>query len=159
MAWHVLTWSMKVIFAKSVCACVPTEDVSGDEALALQLQQEMDREARAAGNVEEAGLFFCQLCQKDLSSMSPPLRTQHINRCIITSTYTRLCAIILICFTNKAVWVSPSASFSCSADVWMPVKAALLRHHIIIIRSLDRGSQIVPFAERVLNQKKAGLST
>ncbi|XP_051764126.1 structure-specific endonuclease subunit SLX4 [Ctenopharyngodon idella] len=59
-----------------------TEDVSGDEALALQLQQEMDREARAAGDVEEAGLFFCQLCQKDLSSMSPPLRTQHINRCL-----------------------------------------------------------------------------
>ncbi|KAK9967377.1 hypothetical protein ABG768_001780 [Culter alburnus] len=57
-------------------------DVSGDEALALQLQQEMDREARAAGDVEEAGLFFCQLCQKDLSSMSPPLRTQHINRCL-----------------------------------------------------------------------------
>ncbi|XP_077082885.1 structure-specific endonuclease subunit SLX4 isoform X2 [Siphateles boraxobius] len=60
-------------------------DVSGDEALALQLQQEMDREARAAGNVEEAGLFFCQLCQKDLSSMSPPLRTQHINRCLDAS--------------------------------------------------------------------------
>jgi len=52
---------MKVIFAKSVCAWFPTEDVSGDEALALQLQLEMDREARAAGNVEEAGLFFCQL--------------------------------------------------------------------------------------------------
>ncbi|XP_039550871.1 structure-specific endonuclease subunit SLX4 isoform X2 [Pimephales promelas] len=60
-------------------------DVSGDEALALQLQLEMDREARAAGNVEEAGLFFCQLCQKDLSSMSPPLRTQHINRCLDAS--------------------------------------------------------------------------
>lgn len=62
-----------------------TEDVSGDEALALQLQQEMDHEARASGNVEEAGLFFCQLCQKDLSSMSPPLRTQHINRCLDAS--------------------------------------------------------------------------
>ncbi|XP_003201146.4 structure-specific endonuclease subunit SLX4 [Danio rerio] len=63
-----------------------TEDVSGDEALALRLQQELDREARAAaGDVEDGGLFFCQLCQKDLSSMSPSLRTQHINRCLDAS--------------------------------------------------------------------------
>ncbi|XP_056303880.1 structure-specific endonuclease subunit SLX4 isoform X2 [Danio aesculapii] len=61
-------------------------DVSGDEALALRLQQELDREARAAaGDVEDGGLFFCQLCQKDLSSMSPSLRTQHINRCLDAS--------------------------------------------------------------------------
>ncbi|XP_016410447.1 structure-specific endonuclease subunit SLX4-like isoform X2 [Sinocyclocheilus rhinocerous] len=60
-------------------------DASGDEALALQLQQELDCEARAAGDVEDEGLFFCQLCQKDLSAMSPPLRTQHINRCLDAS--------------------------------------------------------------------------
>ncbi|TRY97826.1 hypothetical protein DNTS_014960 [Danionella cerebrum] len=59
-----------------------TVDVSGDEALALQLQLEMDREAQVAGDLEDGGLFFCQLCQKDLSSMSPSLRTQHINRCL-----------------------------------------------------------------------------
>ncbi|XP_051551080.1 structure-specific endonuclease subunit SLX4-like isoform X2 [Myxocyprinus asiaticus] len=63
----------------------PTDDVGSDEALALQLQQELDREARAALDVEEGGLFFCQLCQKDLSVMSPQLRTQHINRCLDAS--------------------------------------------------------------------------
>ncbi|XP_016303706.1 structure-specific endonuclease subunit SLX4-like [Sinocyclocheilus anshuiensis] len=62
-----------------------TEDVSSDEALALQLQQELDREARSSRDVEDEGLFFCQLCQKDLSAMSPPLRTQHINRCLDAS--------------------------------------------------------------------------
>ncbi|XP_051977394.1 structure-specific endonuclease subunit SLX4-like isoform X2 [Xyrauchen texanus] len=60
----------------------PTDDVGSDEALALQLQQELDREARVALDVEEGELFFCQLCQKDLSVMSPQLRTQHINRCL-----------------------------------------------------------------------------
>ncbi|XP_057182060.1 structure-specific endonuclease subunit SLX4 isoform X2 [Triplophysa rosa] len=57
-----------------------TDDVSSDEALALHLQEELDREARAA--VDDGGLFFCQLCQKDLSAMSSQLRTQHINRCL-----------------------------------------------------------------------------
>nr|XP_055074005.1 structure-specific endonuclease subunit SLX4 [Misgurnus anguillicaudatus] len=56
-----------------------TDDVSSDEALALQLQQELDRESQAD---EDGGLFFCQLCQKDLTAMSPQLRTQHINRCL-----------------------------------------------------------------------------
>ncbi|XP_042605791.1 structure-specific endonuclease subunit SLX4-like isoform X3 [Cyprinus carpio] len=62
-----------------------TEDVSSDEALALQLQQALDREAQSSRDVEDEGLFFCQLCQKDLSAMSPPLRTQHINRCLDAS--------------------------------------------------------------------------
>ncbi|KAL1251151.1 hypothetical protein QQF64_018947 [Cirrhinus molitorella] len=62
-----------------------TEDLSGDEALALRLQQELDREAQTSGDMEDEGLFFCQLCQKDLSAMSPPLRTQHINRCLDAS--------------------------------------------------------------------------
>ncbi|CAB1344461.1 unnamed protein product [Coregonus sp. 'balchen'] len=55
-----------------------------DEALALRLQEELDREAQAvahgrAVDLEQGGLFFCQLCQKDLSAMSPTGRTQHIN--------------------------------------------------------------------------------
>lgn len=57
-----------------------TEDVSSDEALALQLQEELDRESRT--DVDNGGLFFCQLCQKNLSAMSPQLRTRHINRCL-----------------------------------------------------------------------------
>lgn len=56
-----------------------------DEALALHLQEELDREAQAVAqgslvDLEQGGLFFCQLCQKDLSAMSPTGRTQHINR-------------------------------------------------------------------------------
>lgn len=52
-----------------------------DEALALRLQHELDREARPV-DLEDEGLFFCQLCNKDLSHMTPDGRTQHINRCL-----------------------------------------------------------------------------
>lgn len=54
-----------------------------DEVLALQLQQELDREAVEAQTVdlEDGGHFFCQLCHKDLSHMTPDGRTQHLNRC------------------------------------------------------------------------------
>ncbi|XP_063740465.1 structure-specific endonuclease subunit SLX4 [Eleginops maclovinus] len=55
-----------------------------DEALALQLQQELDREAAVVQTVdlEEGGLFFCQICHRDLSHMTPEGRTQHLNRCL-----------------------------------------------------------------------------
>ncbi|KAL7834018.1 hypothetical protein AOLI_G00289780 [Acnodon oligacanthus] len=62
----------------------PKEEPESDEALALRLQQQLDREAETRGvvDLEDGGLFFCQLCHKDLSAMSPKLRTQHINRCL-----------------------------------------------------------------------------
>ncbi|XP_017575200.2 structure-specific endonuclease subunit SLX4 [Pygocentrus nattereri] len=60
------------------------EEPESDEALALRLQQQLDREAetQAVVDLEDGGLFFCQLCHKNLSAMSPQLRTQHINRCL-----------------------------------------------------------------------------
>ncbi|KAL6461954.1 hypothetical protein MHYP_G00300990 [Metynnis hypsauchen] len=62
----------------------PLEEPESDEALAVRLQQQLDREAetQAVVDLEDRGLFFCQLCHKDLSAMSPQLRTQHINRCL-----------------------------------------------------------------------------
>ncbi|XP_036420963.1 structure-specific endonuclease subunit SLX4 [Colossoma macropomum] len=62
----------------------PVEEPESDETLALRLQQQLDREAetQAVVDLEDGGLFFCQLCHKDLSAMSPQLRTQHINRCL-----------------------------------------------------------------------------
>ncbi|XP_074485282.1 structure-specific endonuclease subunit SLX4 isoform X2 [Sebastes fasciatus] len=60
------------------------EPQDSDEALALQLQQELDREAAEAQTVdlEDGGLFFCQICHRDLSHMTPEGRTQHLNRCL-----------------------------------------------------------------------------
>ncbi|CAL9700549.1 unnamed protein product [Knipowitschia caucasica] len=55
--------------------------VDSDEALAMRLQQELDRDTRAV-DLEDEGLFFCQLCNKNLSHMTPDGRTQHINRCL-----------------------------------------------------------------------------
>jgi len=54
-----------------------------DAVLALRLQQELDRQAAAARDaeaLEDQGLFFCQLCQRDLSHMTPEGREQHLNR-------------------------------------------------------------------------------
>lgn len=79
---------------RSVCVSDLAEDVSSDEALALQLQKELDRESRA--DVDDGGLFFCQLCQKDLSAMSPQLRTQHINRCVALSVRKMHCGYHII---------------------------------------------------------------
>ncbi|XP_061577384.1 structure-specific endonuclease subunit SLX4 [Cololabis saira] len=60
-----------------------TESLDNDEALALQLQQELDREtAEATVDLEDGGLFFCQICHRDLSHMTPEGRTQHLNRCL-----------------------------------------------------------------------------
>ncbi|XP_030638722.1 structure-specific endonuclease subunit SLX4 [Chanos chanos] len=64
---------------------VPIKDLEGDEALALKLQQELDREAEALAQRQadvDVGDFSCQLCQKDLSALTPQLRTEHINRCL-----------------------------------------------------------------------------
>ena len=58
------------------------EAEESDEALALRLQRELDREAAQAEtiNLEDGGLFFCHLCQRDLTHMTPEGRTQHVNR-------------------------------------------------------------------------------
>lgn len=59
------------------------EPQDSDEALALRLQQELDREAAQAQTVdlEDGGLFFCHICHRDLTHMTPEGRTQHVNRC------------------------------------------------------------------------------
>nr|XP_029134613.1 structure-specific endonuclease subunit SLX4-like isoform X2 [Labrus bergylta] len=61
-----------------------SEPLDSDEALALRLQQELDREAAESRTVdlEEGGLFFCQICHRDLSHMTPEGRMQHLNRCL-----------------------------------------------------------------------------
>lgn len=50
--------------------------------MALALQQEFGQEATSACNdsLEEKGLFFCQICQKNLSTMNVVRREQHMNR-------------------------------------------------------------------------------
>ena len=52
-----------------------------DAAMALALQQEFRREeASRHDSLEEKGLFFCQMCQKNLSAMNVTRREQHVNR-------------------------------------------------------------------------------
>ncbi|XP_054311718.1 structure-specific endonuclease subunit SLX4 isoform X3 [Pongo pygmaeus] len=55
-----------------------------DAAAALTLQQEFARVGASArdDSLEEKGLFFCQICQKNLSAMNVTRREQHVNRCL-----------------------------------------------------------------------------
>ncbi|XP_076793381.1 structure-specific endonuclease subunit SLX4 isoform X4 [Arvicanthis niloticus] len=55
-----------------------------DAAMALALQQEFKREEASSrhDSLEEKGLFFCQMCQKNLSAMNVTRREQHVNRCL-----------------------------------------------------------------------------
>ncbi|XP_040491345.1 structure-specific endonuclease subunit SLX4 isoform X2 [Ursus maritimus] len=55
-----------------------------DAAVALALQQEFGQQRASAheANLEEMGLFFCQICQKNLSAMNVTRREQHVNRCL-----------------------------------------------------------------------------
>ncbi|XP_051692202.2 structure-specific endonuclease subunit SLX4 isoform X2 [Oryctolagus cuniculus] len=65
--------------------CEPVLSATDNDAtVALALQHEFGQEAASArGNdLEEKGLFFCQICQKNLSMMSVARREQHVNRCL-----------------------------------------------------------------------------
>ncbi|XP_048189246.1 structure-specific endonuclease subunit SLX4 isoform X2 [Perognathus longimembris pacificus] len=55
-----------------------------DTAVAFALQQEIGREGASTcdDGLEEKGLFFCQMCHKDLSTMTVTRRGQHVNRCL-----------------------------------------------------------------------------
>ncbi|XP_061625421.1 structure-specific endonuclease subunit SLX4 isoform X1 [Phyllopteryx taeniolatus] len=60
-----------------------------DEAVAMRLQQQLDREATEVHSLDLAaeGLFFCHICHRALSHMTPEGRTQHINRCLDNSEH------------------------------------------------------------------------
>ncbi|XP_027973336.1 structure-specific endonuclease subunit SLX4 isoform X1 [Eumetopias jubatus] len=55
-----------------------------DAAVALALQQEFGQQRAPTheANLEETGLFFCQICHKNLSAMNVTRREQHVNRCL-----------------------------------------------------------------------------
>ncbi|XP_057603271.1 structure-specific endonuclease subunit SLX4 isoform X2 [Hippopotamus amphibius kiboko] len=58
--------------------------MESDTAVALALQQEFGQGQASAhdDSLEEKGLFFCQICQKNLSAMTVTRREQHVNRCL-----------------------------------------------------------------------------
>lgn len=62
---------------------LPASEID-DGAVARALQQELgqEREPPPSSSLEETGLFFCQMCQKDLSAMNLVRREQHLNRCL-----------------------------------------------------------------------------
>ncbi|NXK47141.1 SLX4 endonuclease, partial [Chauna torquata] len=74
----------KVLYLRSSLLFLPDihdlPSMQHDGALALALQQETKEEALES--LEDAGLFFCQICQKDLSAMNSTRREQHVNRCL-----------------------------------------------------------------------------
>ncbi|XP_077460586.1 structure-specific endonuclease subunit SLX4 isoform X2 [Stigmatopora argus] len=66
---------------------LPSQD--SDEALAMRLQQQLDREASEIHKMDLAteGLFFCHICHRNISHMTSEGRTKHINRCLDDSEH------------------------------------------------------------------------
>lgn len=81
---------------QSLSSGLHPEPQDSDEAMALRLQQELDRETAGVQTVdlEDGGLFFCQICQRDLSHMTPEGRTQHLNRSGYSYLYHSSLALI-----------------------------------------------------------------
>ncbi|XP_067881960.1 structure-specific endonuclease subunit SLX4 isoform X2 [Heterodontus francisci] len=74
----VVSLPVPFVFEQDAGDCQGTAD--GDVALAWAIQQELA--AADAYTLEDNGLFFCVICQKDLSNMNSARRAQHINRCL-----------------------------------------------------------------------------
>ncbi|NP_001284564.1 uncharacterized protein LOC432277 [Xenopus laevis] len=55
------------------------DNLQSDSALAAALQMDIREQQKS---LEDVGLFFCQLCQKDLTAMNSAMREQHVNRCL-----------------------------------------------------------------------------
>ncbi|XP_029426004.1 structure-specific endonuclease subunit SLX4 isoform X2 [Nannospalax galili] len=72
----------KMVLGNGYKPKLPATD--SDAAVALALQQEFGQEGASApdDSLEEKGLFFCQMCQKNLSAMNVTRREQHVNRCL-----------------------------------------------------------------------------
>lgn len=71
------------LFSASLSPGLHAGPQDSDEALALRMQQDLDREAAQAQMVdlEDGGLFFCHICGRDLTYMTPGGRSLHVNRC------------------------------------------------------------------------------
>ncbi|KAM8778109.1 structure-specific endonuclease subunit SLX4 [Rhynchonycteris naso] len=63
-------------------AWLPATESDTAAALAQQPELAQERAASHEDGLEEKGLFFCQICQKNLSAMNPTRREQHVNRCL-----------------------------------------------------------------------------
>ncbi|XP_032896518.1 structure-specific endonuclease subunit SLX4 isoform X3 [Amblyraja radiata] len=98
--------------AVTLTATNTPDDWQGSGASSVSLPWGFQQESGAASDctLEDNGLFFCLICQKDLSNMNSVRRTQHVNRCLdegekkavaVTSAITPLvpeCPICGKCF-------------------------------------------------------------
>lgn len=81
--FHTGPFILSSCFPASLSPGPQPEAQDGDEALALRLQLDLDREAAQAHivDLEDGGLFFCHICGRDLTHMTPGGRSLHVNRC------------------------------------------------------------------------------
>ncbi|KAM9305472.1 structure-specific endonuclease subunit SLX4 [Gastrophryne carolinensis] len=105
-------------------------EVNADGDLAMALQ--MDLKEQQPVSLEDEGLFFCQLCQKDLTGMSSVLREQHVNRCLDQGEGGQSNPVVPVvpscplCGKNFATEKSRSAHLKrCAAKLEVPAQTLL----------------------------------
>ncbi|XP_069840209.1 structure-specific endonuclease subunit SLX4 [Dendropsophus ebraccatus] len=136
----------------SSAACPSVLD---DGALALALQ--MDVKEKPA-SLEDEGLFFCQLCQKDLTAMSGALREQHVNRCLDQvenlggGSVTPVVPSCPLCGKPFSTEKSRASHLKrCAAKLDVPAQTLL---QAVQRQAAEAGSEVPP---RVINGKRKGV--
>ncbi|KAG8557607.1 hypothetical protein GDO81_016676 [Engystomops pustulosus] len=126
--------------------------VQNDGALALALQMDVKKKP---ASLEDEGLFFCQLCQKDLTTMSSVLREQHVNRCLDQgegvggSSVTPVVPSCPLCGKPFSTEKSRAAHLKrCAAKLEVPAQALL---QAVQRQEAEAGSEVPP---RVVNGKR-----
>ncbi|XP_077130714.1 structure-specific endonuclease subunit SLX4 isoform X2 [Ranitomeya variabilis] len=127
-----------------------------DGALALAMQ--MDAKEKPS-SLEDQGLFFCQLCQKDLTAMTSALREQHVNRCLDQveslggNSVTPSVPSCPLCGKPFSTEKSRASHLKrCAAKLEVPAQTLL---QAVQRQAAEAGSEVPP---RVVNGKRRGVT-
>ncbi|XP_073409619.1 structure-specific endonuclease subunit SLX4 isoform X2 [Dendrobates tinctorius] len=136
----------------------PTSGPSEQDDAAMALAMQMNVKEKPS-SLEDQGLFFCQLCQKDLTVMTSDLREQHVNRCLDQveslggNSVTPLVPSCPLCGKPFSTEKSRASHLKrCAAKLEVPAQTLL---QAVQRQAAEAGSGVPP---RVVNGKRRGVT-